>query len=116
MAAAVLALLAPVFTLAQQEPIPIGIIQGEVGERERSRYPSPFEGETVTVQGIVHQLLLRPRREGRAERGFFIQNTVQMADGNPQTSDALFVFQGRHPGIKDLSGRVHVPELSLIHI
>lgn len=110
MAAAVLALLAPVFTLAQQEPIPIGIIQGEVGERERSRYPSPFEGETVTVQGIVHQLLLRPRREGRAERGFFIQNTVQMADGNPQTSDALFVFQGRHPGIKDLSGRVHVPE------
>ena len=42
---------------------------------------SPLVGQTVTTSGVVTKL---------ANNGFFIQDSV--GDGNPQTSDGIFVF------------------------
>lgn len=59
----------------RQSVIPIGQVQGE-GAR------SALDGQTVTVEGIVSGAFL----EGLG--GFFVQDG---GDGNPNTSDALFV-------------------------
>lgn len=59
----------------RQSVIPIGQVQGE-GAR------SALDGQTVTVEGIVSGAFL----EGLG--GFFVQDS---GDGNPKTSDALFV-------------------------
>lgn len=61
--------------IPRQSVIPIGQVQGE-GAR------SALDGQTVTVEGIVSGAFL----EGLG--GFFVQDG---GDGNPKTSDALFV-------------------------
>ncbi|HEV7272495.1 ExeM/NucH family extracellular endonuclease [Pseudoxanthomonas sp.] len=61
--------------IPRQSVIPIGQVQGE-GAR------SALDGQTVTVEGIVSGAFL----EGLG--GFFVQDS---GDGNPKTSDALFV-------------------------
>lgn len=61
--------------MAQQAPIAIGAIQGS-GER------SPRAGETVVVEGVVTAVHAGKRA------GFFLQDA---GDGEPATSDAIFV-------------------------
>jgi uncharacterized protein len=57
--------------------LPIGAVQGE-GER------SPMVGQEVAVQGIVTAVF-----EGLG--GFFLQSAPGEDDGNPRTSDGIFV-------------------------
>ena len=59
-------------------PVTIGSVQG-TGDA------SPIVGQTVTVQGIVI---------GIATNGFYMQDT---GDGNPATSDGIFVFTSSAP-------------------
>jgi hypothetical protein len=59
-------------------PVTIGSVQG-------SGDASPIAGQTVTVQGIVI---------GLATNGFYLQDG---GDGNPATSDGIFVFTSSAP-------------------
>jgi uncharacterized protein len=61
--------------------LPIHAIQGS-GER------SPVEGQPVATTGIV---------TGRKNNGFFIQTPDGEDDGNPATSEGLFVFTSSAP-------------------
>jgi predicted extracellular nuclease len=80
------------------ERIPIGNIQGPVNETQAAtRHRSPLNGETVTVRGVVHQILRWTVRDGRSNWGLMIQDLPAEADGNPLTSDGLFVYAGFGP-------------------
>jgi len=72
---------------------PIYSIQG-------SGAKSPFEGQTVVTTGVITKV---------NNNGFFLQDLV--GDGNPLTSDAIFVFTGALPTVSagqrvQLSGQV----------
>lgn len=101
-------------TVAAQEAIlPIGTVQGRVGEADDGRaFRSPFAprsgnapGRTVTVQGVIYQLTLAHSPAGPLH-GFFLQNTPATADGDPATSDGLFVALGRSPSLGGYTPRV----------
>lgn len=79
----------------------IAEVQGD-GER------SPFEGRIVTVTGIVTgDFQDRSAGEAGDLDGFFVQ--AETPDGNADTSDGLFVFDGPNPGTDVSAGdRVRV--------
>jgi predicted extracellular nuclease len=81
------------FTVTVDAPptiIPIGDVQGSVSDTaDGASFQSPLAGQTVTVRGVVTELT----REG-ANNGFYLQNTDAEADGDPTTSDGVFVFMG----------------------
>ena len=64
-----------------QAALSIAAIQG-VGAR------SPVEGQIVTTTGVV---------TGRKTNGFYIQSTDSATDGDPRTSEGLFVFTSTAP-------------------
>ena len=93
-------------TLAQPAPIPIGAVQGPVPQTTSCRLSrSPFapasgnsSGPTeVRIQGVIYQRTLARTSAGGSQHGFFIQNTAATADGDPFTSDGIFVFVGSLP-------------------
>ncbi len=67
--------------LAQARTLAIPEIQG-AGPR------SPYEGSVVATSGVI---------TGRKSNGFFIQSPAGAGDGNPVTSDGLFVFTSAAP-------------------
>lgn len=84
---------------ATPEPpfLTIGAVQGVVTDADvatlhRSPYAPPSgngSGQAVIVRGVIYE----KTRNGN-NRGFFIQNTAAQADGDPLTSDGIFVFVG----------------------
>ena len=91
-------------------PVPelrIGEIQGPVGPADAGPFHrSPFApptgnaaGETVAIRGVVYQKTLARTSAGANQYGFFIQNTAAQADGNPFTSDGIWVFMGAFPDV-----------------
>ena len=70
-------------TLAPVTHTPIFAVQGE-------RHISPLVGTEVTVRGVVTAVVSRER-----DAGFFLQDA--RGDGNPRTSDALFVDMAIRP-------------------
>ena len=85
------------FTVYEETSEPIGVIQG-------SGASSPYVGQTVTVEGIVVG-----DYEGPAPtlRGFAIQSADGETDGDPATSDGIFVFNGSNDTV-ELGDRVIV--------
>ena len=73
------------FTVTVNAVLPIGTVQGPGSS-------SPYNGQTVTVQGVVTELT----HEG-ANNGFYLQNTDATADGDAGTSDGIFVFLSHFP-------------------
>jgi predicted extracellular nuclease len=58
---------------------------------------SPFEGQTVTVSGVVTGDFQEDDGDTRRNlRGFYIQGTP---DGNVESSDGIFVFDGSNPAV-----------------
>jgi predicted extracellular nuclease len=76
-----LAALATIPLAAQAATAPIYDIQG-------SGVVSPLAGQTVTTSGVVTRLL---------NNGFFLQDPT--GDGNPATSDGIFVFTSSAPTV-----------------
>jgi predicted extracellular nuclease len=82
------------------EILPIGTVNGAVGDTadgtaHRSPYAPPSgngSGQTVVVQGVIYEKILQATSFGGTYKGFYIQNTAATADGDPNTSDGLFVF------------------------
>ena len=58
-----------------------------IGEVQGSGDASPYAGQTVSVRGVVTELT-----SDSGNNGFFLQSTDATADGDPATSDGIFVF------------------------
>jgi len=87
------------------ERLPIGHVQGRVTEDESIlRHPSPLRGETVTVRGVVHQVLRWRTFSGDFRYGMMIQDLPAEADGDPLSSDGLFVYLDRSPDLPQGEG------------
>lgn len=69
--------------------VPIGAVQGVIADGQTS-FTSPLLGERVAVRGVVAQLT----REGNGSRGFFLQERAGSSDGDPRSSDGIFLFNG----------------------
>ncbi len=99
--------------------LPIGAVQGPVGDADdgllsRSPYAPPSgnsAGSTaVAVRGVIYQKTLARTSSGGTQNGFFIQNTAAAADGDPNTSDGIFVFMGSAGTINLLGGGAYTPQ------
>ncbi len=75
------------------EILAIGTVQGSVGEADNgATHASPFARQTVAVQGVIYQKVLARTSTGGSTYGFFLQNTASSSDGDPGSSDGIFVF------------------------
>jgi len=80
----------------------IGEVQGatldnEVGSLDRSPFPPASGnggGQTVVVRGVITEKTLTKTSAGARNYGFFLQSTPTSSDGDPLTSDGIFVFMG----------------------
>jgi predicted extracellular nuclease len=91
--------------------LPIGAVNGSVADTEdgslhRSPYAPPTGNSTgstpVVVQGVVYEKTLQATSNpAKPYYGFFLQNTAATADGDPNTSNGLFVYMGGYDNIKD---------------
>jgi predicted extracellular nuclease len=85
---------------------PIGTVNGVVGDTDDgTAHRSPFappsgngSGETVFIQGVIYEKTWQATSFGYY-RGFFIQNTATTADGDPNTSDGIFVFMSTYDSL-----------------
>jgi 2',3'-cyclic-nucleotide 2'-phosphodiesterase (5'-nucleotidase family) len=64
----------------------------EIGEIQGLGHISPFEGQTVETEGVVTAV------DSNGRRGFYMQS-VGGGDGDPGTSDGIFVFTNAAPGV-----------------
>jgi predicted extracellular nuclease len=84
--------------------VPIGTVNGAVGDTDNgTAHRSPFappsgngSGQTVFIQGVIYEKTWQATSFGGTYNGFFIQNTAATADGDPNTSDGLFVYMGTY--------------------
>ncbi len=96
------------------EVLPIGKVQGGVGGRDGTELESPFSGDTVEVQGVIFQSLRWKDGNGQDLHGFFMQNLPGESDGDPLTSDGIFLFSGKYPTLYD--GREQIPVENGLHV
>jgi predicted extracellular nuclease len=90
------------FTVNIQPILTIGEVQGateddEDGLADRSPFAPPAgngAGEFVFVRGVITQLGRFPTSSGGVNRGFWIQSASDATDGDPNSSDGIFVFVG----------------------
>lgn len=88
----------------------IGAVNGIVPDGANiTTYGSPYKNTTVTVQGVVYEKTLSKTSGGSPNYGFFIQNKAADADGNPNSSDGLFVYLGTSTTIDKLGGGTWTP-------
>ena len=60
------------------------------------------------MRGVVTQEMLARSSAGNPQNGIFLQNTPAAADGDPTTSDGIFVFMGGvHHAAAWTAGHVH---------
>jgi len=110
---------------AQPAIIPIGTVQGSVSDTANGlTFRSPFAPPTgnspgateVRVQGVIYEKTLSrgtPTTVNPSgnQFGFFLQNTASTADGDPLTSDGIFVFMGRFSTLLRDGGGTYLPSV-----
>ncbi|MCH7229885.1 hypothetical protein L0U85_03280 [Glycomyces sp. L485] len=79
----------------EPEIIHIGEVQGSIGDGETD-FRSPLHNQTVLVQGVVTQETLDPD----GARGFFVQERADATDGDPNSSDGIFVYNGSFDSLR----------------
>jgi hypothetical protein len=103
----------------------IGEVQGVVdnndwGPYHRSPYAPPYSsdgqndpGEWVAVQGVIYELTKEydDYCATCGYYGFFIQNTAATADGDPNSSDGIFVTQSYYDNLRIDGGGYYYPEV-----
>ena len=90
----------------------IGEVQGSVGDAaDGLTHRSPFAppagnaaGQQVFVRGVVTQLGRFPTATGGQNWGFWLQSRVGDEDGDPNSSDGVFVFIGGFQTVLRLDG------------
>jgi hypothetical protein len=91
------------FTVQVTTVLTIGEVQGtttdaEAGKADRSPLaPASGNGTSSTlydVRGVITQRTLARTSAGADQNGFFLQSRLGAEDGDPTTSDGIFVFMG----------------------
>lgn len=85
------------------EVLTVGAVQGqtldaEAGKADRSPL-APASGNSASstqydVRGVITQRTLARTSAGASQYGFFLQSRLGSEDGDPTTSDGIFVFMG----------------------
>jgi predicted extracellular nuclease len=79
---------------------PIGVVQGTVTDTDNGlTFESPFVGDYVTIKAVVTQKLLSRSSSGGDSWAYFLQNTTTMADGNPDSSDGIYLYTGYYDNV-----------------
>ena len=98
-----IAVLIPGVARAADEPLTVGAVQGTTTDAEnprtdRSPLANPSGNGTSSilydVRGVVTQRTLARTAAGAAQHGFFLQSRAGTDDGDPASSDGIFVFMG----------------------
>ena len=83
------------------EPLTVGAVQGSTTTSPRTHRsplaPASGNGTSSTlydVRGVVTQKTLARTAAGAAQNGFFLQSRTGTEDGDPTSSDGIFVFMG----------------------
>jgi predicted extracellular nuclease len=106
------------FTVNVIEIVPIGEVQGSVTDTDDGlTHRSPFApasgnsaGSTVVaVQAVIYEKTLARTSSGGSNRGFFLQDTAATADGDPNSSDGIFVFHGGFTTLLRAGGGTYTP-------
>ena len=88
-----------------QEVLTVGAVQGQTTDLENGATDaSPKVGQTVFVRGVVTERMRFPTSTGSQRYGFFLQSTTAEADGDPLSSDGVFVFLNFSPFMPRVSG------------
>jgi hypothetical protein len=77
-------------------PLTVGAVQGPTTDAENprtDRTPLPT-GVQYDVRGVVTQRTLARTSAGADQHGFFLQSRLGATDGDPTSSDGIFVFMG----------------------
>jgi predicted extracellular nuclease len=99
----VTAVLIPGVARAAADPLTVGAVQGTTTDTENPRTDrSPLanasgNGTSSTlydVRGVVTQRTLARTSAGADQNGFFLQSRKGTEDGDPTSSDGIFVFMG----------------------
>jgi predicted extracellular nuclease len=99
--------------------VPIGKVQGSVGDGDNGlQHRSPFApatgnsagSTTVAIQGVIYERTLARTSAGGSQNGFFIQDTAATADGDPNSSDGIFVFMGSATTLNVSGGGTYTPQ------
>lgn len=78
-------------------PAPPSVSEITISELQGTGSASPFDGQAIIVSGIVTGDFQEDDGDTRRNlRGFYIQGTP---DGNPASSDGVFVFDGSNPAV-----------------
>ncbi|MGA9595590.1 MAG: hypothetical protein WBV06_05515, partial [Acidimicrobiia bacterium] len=73
----------------------IGTVQGSVSDTDNgATFDSTYVGDYVTIQAVVTQQVLSRTSSGDNSYGYFLQNTAATADGDPNSSDGIFLYTG----------------------
>lgn len=96
----------PLAQADEPETVHIGEVQGVIGDDDTD-FSSPLHDRTVRVQGVVTQLTL----DSEGNRGFFLQERAEAADGDPRSSDGIFVHNGSFDALRTLEGSPAAEEL-----
>ncbi|MGA0369223.1 MAG: endonuclease/exonuclease/phosphatase family protein [Kiritimatiellia bacterium] len=96
--------------------LPIGLIRGEVPPAgDATQFRARLDQETVVIRGLLYQILCWRSSKGEDIYGGFIQNIAKDADGDPNSSDGIFVYMGRRPVLPaDPQGDYHAKVGDLI--
>lgn len=105
--------------VAVLEVLPVGVVQGVVSDTDdglthRSPYAPPTgeePGQDVAVRGVIYALATTEPVSGLPGNGFYLQNTQPTADGDPNSSDGLFVFHDSYPSIRIKGGGFYIPQV-----
>jgi predicted extracellular nuclease len=91
------------FTVQVSNVLTVGEVQGptsdgENGRTDRSPLAPPTGNGTSSglsdVQGVITQKTLARTAAGASQYGFFLQSRLGADDGDPTSSDGIFVFMG----------------------
>ncbi|WP_205323699.1 hypothetical protein [Glycomyces sp. YM15] len=91
---------------ADVDIVNIGEVQGSIANGDTD-FSSPLAGQTVYVQGVVTQETLDPN----GNKGFFLQERADATDGDPLSSDGVFVFNNKYSTVRTLNGSPAQTEL-----
>jgi predicted extracellular nuclease len=93
---------------ADTTPLTVGAVQGPTTDAENPRTDrSPLanpsgNGTSATlyeVRGVVTQRTLARTATGASQNGFFLQSRAGADDGDPTSSDGIFVFMGANTSL-----------------
>jgi len=88
-------------------PVKIGEIQGSVSGDigDPQTFSSPLDGEYVQISGVVTNPVAISI-DSRVVNGFFVQETADNSDGDPASSDGIFVTIGSGTSLGDYAPSV----------